>query len=126
MKAIFIKTQGDYLEATLLIDGQPLVVMDEFGGSDLTAGDTVDICLSAGLCGDGEDQNAMLVNNSERERKLVQLNGWSYRAFGVVVDIEDETLVDVGVSLLEAPFDTRITGEYIAFTVERLDAHLMP
>jgi len=35
MKAIFRKTEGDYLEATIEIDGVEIVAMDEFGGSEL-------------------------------------------------------------------------------------------
>ncbi|MDQ2044717.1 hypothetical protein NRL14_13345 [Pseudoalteromonas sp. 20-92] len=123
MEAIFKKTEGDYLEATLIIDGQEIIAMDEFGGSELKSGDTVDIELSVGLAYEDEEQNSMLNSNIDGTKRLEHQRGWSYRAFGVVTSIENETLIDVGLCELAAPFETTITGEGIAFTITRLDAY---
>ena len=123
MEAIFKKTEGDYLEATLEINGQEIIAMDEFGGKDLKPGDVVSIELAVGLAYGEEEQNSMLDSNLNSEKKLEHQTGWSYRAYGVVVDIEDDTLVDVGLCKLAAPFKTTITGESIAFTITRLDAY---
>ncbi|WP_335908858.1 hypothetical protein [Shewanella indica] len=38
MQAVFKQTEGDYLEAVIEVAGQPLTVMDEFGGDSLTYG----------------------------------------------------------------------------------------
>ena len=123
MKAIFRKTEGDYLEATIEIGGVEIVAMDEFGGSELKDGDIIDIKLAVGLAYEEEEQNSMLDSNREGIKDLVRQNGWSYRAYGVVTSINVETLVDVGICELAAPFDTTITGESIAFTITRLDAY---
>lgn len=123
MEAIFKKTEGDYLEATLEINGQEIIAMDEFGGNDLSSGDIVNIELAIGLAYEDEEQNSMLASNLAGEKKLEHQSGWSYRAYGVVTSIEQETLVDVGLCELVAPFKTTITGESIAFTISRLDAY---
>jgi predicted 3-demethylubiquinone-9 3-methyltransferase (glyoxalase superfamily) len=123
MEAIFKKTKGDYLEATLEINGQEIIAMDEFGGSNLSLGDIINIELAAGLAYEDEEQNSMLDSNLDGEKKLEHQRGWSYRAYGVVTSIEKETLVDVGLCELVAPFETSITGESIAFTITRLDAY---
>ncbi|OUS26946.1 hypothetical protein A9Q99_17185 [Gammaproteobacteria bacterium 45_16_T64] len=123
MEAIFKKTEGDYLEATLEIDGQEIIAMDEFGGNDLSPGDIVNIELAVGLAYEDEEQNSMLDSNLDGEKKLESQRGWSYRAYGVVTSIEEEILIDVGLCELAAPFETTITGESIAFTITRLDAY---
>ena len=123
MKAIFKKTEGDYLEATLEIDGQEIIAMDEFCGKELNAGDIVDIELAVGLAYEEEHQNSMLDSNIDGQKKLEHQKGWSYRAFGIVKSIQKETVIDVGLCDLEAPFETTITGEAIAFTITRLDAY---
>lgn len=123
MEAIFKRTEGDYLEATLEINGQEIIAMDEFGGSKLKPGDTVDIELSVGLAYEDEEQNSMLDSNVDGVKKLEHQRSWSYRAFGIVTSIENGTLVDVGLCELAAPFETTITGESIAFSITRLDAY---
>jgi predicted 3-demethylubiquinone-9 3-methyltransferase (glyoxalase superfamily) len=82
MEAIFKKTEGDYLEATLEINGQEIIAMDEFGGKDLKPGDVVSIELAVGLAYDEEEQNSMLDSNLNAEKKLEHQKGWSYRAYG--------------------------------------------
>jgi len=86
-------------------------------------GDIIDIRLAVGLAYEEEEQNSMLDSNREGIKALIRQNGWSYRAYGVVTSINDETLVDVGICELAAPFVTTITGESIAFTIIRLDAY---
>ncbi|PMM18634.1 hypothetical protein BCT62_23845 [Vibrio splendidus] len=49
MRVIFKKTEGDYLEATIEVDGVKVVAMDEFGGDRYQAGENIDIRLSVGL-----------------------------------------------------------------------------
>lgn len=97
--------------------------MDEFGGSKLNFGDAVDVDLVVGLSYEDEEQNSMLDSNIDRKKKLEHQRGWTYRAFGVITSIEGQTLVDVGLCKLVAPFETIIVGESIAFTITRLDAY---
>lgn len=59
MQAVFKQTEGDYLEAVIEVAGQPLTVMDEFGGDSLTYGEIIDIELSVGIACEQEDQNTM-------------------------------------------------------------------
>ena len=65
----------------------------------------------------------MLDSSFECTKFLEHQVGWSYRASGIVIDIEEETIVDVGICELTAPFETTITGEAIAFTITRLDVY---
>lgn len=97
--------------------------MDEFGGGVFNYGDVIDVELYSGLVYDEESQNSMLDSNLNVEKKMAHLSGWSYRAYGVVTSIKDETIIDVGFCRLAAPFETSIVGECIAFTIIRLDAH---
>ncbi|QTE96612.1 hypothetical protein [Shewanella algae] len=126
MQAVFKQTEGDYLEAVIEVAGQPLTVMDEFGGDSLTYGEIIDIELSVGIACEQEDQNTMLAGNPEGLRKLQHIQGWSYRAFGTITDITQGAVIDVGLCRLEAPFDSNISGESIAFTILRLDARAVP
>ncbi len=123
MKAIFKSTEGEYLEAVLEVSGQAITVMDDFGGPECFRGQEMDVELRVGLEHECESQNEMLDGNPERIKKLEPLGGWAYRAYGIISNVEDETLVDVGVCEINAPFEGGLVGESIAFTVERLDAH---
>ena len=126
MRAIFKNTEGDYLEATIEIDGVEVVAMDEFGGDRYQIGDEVDVRLSVGLHHEDEEWESMFSGNPEAKKELEQQSGWRYRAYGVVSSIEPEVMVDVGIVQLSAPIDTtdpRVIGECIAFTIDRLDAH---
>ena len=126
MKAIFIKSEGDYLQATIEIDGVELYTMDEFGGKNCTTGDKVEIDISAGLVDEDEEWESMFSGNPEHKKTIEHLEGWSYRVFGEVTEITPEVMVDAGGIKFEAPIvthDPKVVGEYVAFTINRLDAY---
>jgi len=125
MKAVFKKTDGDFLEAAIEVDGMEVLVMDDFGGSEYEAGDEINLHLSVGLYFDEEDWDSMFSGNPEAKKELEHQSGWRYRAYGVIVSVDPEVIVDVGITQLAAPInssDPRMVGESIAFTIERLDA----
>tara|TARA_Y100001960_G_scaffold324366_1_gene404603 strand:- start:8 stop:394 length:387 start_codon:yes stop_codon:yes gene_type:complete len=126
MRAIFKKTEGDYLEAIIELDGVNVVVMDDFGGDRYQAGENIDICLSVDLHSEDEEWESMFSGNPEAKKELNHQWGWRYRAYGIVTEIDPEVIVDVGITHLSAPIETsdpRLAGESIAFTIYRLDAH---
>ena len=114
MRAIFKKTKGDYLEATIEVDGVKVVAMDEFGGDRYQAGENIDIRLSVGLHYEDEEWESMFSGNPEAKKELEHQSGWRYRAYGVVTGIDPEVIVDVGITHLSAPIETsgpRVVGE---------------
>ena len=70
MRAIFKTTEGDYLEATIELDGINVFVMDGFGGDRYQAGENIDICLSVGLHYEDEEWESMFSANTEAKREL--------------------------------------------------------
>jgi hypothetical protein len=43
VEAIFVSTEGEYLEAVVEVSGERLHVMDEFGGSSMSPGQRIEI-----------------------------------------------------------------------------------
>ncbi len=126
MKATFIKTEGDYLQAELEIAGMKIYAMDEFGGERCKPGEEIDVELTAGLHHEDETWESMFYGNPDGKKELEHQGGWRYRAFGVVTSISPEVMVDVGFAQFEAPIDTSdegVIGENIAFTISRMDAY---
>ncbi|SFC11787.1 hypothetical protein [Pseudoalteromonas denitrificans] len=126
MEAIFIKSEGEYLQATIEIDGVELHAMDDFGGENCTAGEKIEIDISAGLFYEDEEWESIFSGNLEQKMGIEHLIGWSYRVYGRVIDITPEVIVDAGAIKLEVPIDThdpKVVGEFVAFTITRLDAY---
>ncbi|MFT3799764.1 MAG: hypothetical protein QM766_00965 [Burkholderiaceae bacterium] len=90
-------------------------------------GDTIDVEFS---CLHGEEQawEQIFGSNPDRLRQLVPTGLWSYQAFGEIVslgDSGDEPQVACGVVELPLPVrtsDPRCLGEFVSFSVARLDA----
>lgn len=126
MEATFVKSEGDYLEAVIIVGNQEFHVMDEFGGTNLKVGSSFEVRISAGLLDEDESWESIFSGNPSKEKSLTQIYGWRYRAKGQVTKIGEETMVDVGLQEFEAPFHTHdhaVLGEYVSFTINRLDAH---
>ncbi len=124
MKAKFLGSEGEYLDATVEIGGQLLHVMDGFTYEGLYSGDIVNIEVSTGLYDDSEEWESMFSGNPEARKDLEHQSGWCYRAYGIISSI-NPVMVDVGSLQVEAPIqsnDDRLVGEPIAFTIKRLDA----
>jgi hypothetical protein len=49
MEAKFIKTQGEYLEAAIEVNGIVLYVMDEFSTQSMLHGDAINLEITPGL-----------------------------------------------------------------------------
>ena len=125
MKAIFVKTQGEYLEAEIEVDGHRLVVMDHFSTQSLKAGDEINLELSVGLYCDDEAWDIVFTGNPNAKVGLEQISGWEYKAYGVVQSV-NPVRVNVGMLECEAMIssnDERIIGEHVSFSIKRLDAH---
>ncbi|MBS3820625.1 MAG: hypothetical protein KGY81_02550 [Phycisphaerae bacterium] len=125
MKATVICTQGADLEATIEITGQRLRVMDSFSSYDRRTppGTCIDITLSS-LSFSDETWEQIFTGNPDKLKRLESLGGWRYRAYGQVRSI-DPMVVDCGVDIADdvvSTHDPRVVGEYVAYTIDRLDA----
>ena len=125
MKAKFISTEGKYLEAKISIADEVFIVMDEFGGEELTIGDELEIELSE-LITDQCEWNDIYSLNSSKEKKLKNIKGWQYLAFGEIISVSP-VVVDCGLMKFKEPFytnDQKCIGEFVGFKVARLSASL--
>ncbi|MES2467809.1 MAG: hypothetical protein V4675_10950 [Verrucomicrobiota bacterium] len=127
MRVSLISTEGPWLEASISTPFGILSVMDEFTIDDRSApgiGEEFDVELSASLLDDDESWESMFSGNPERRKTLEHIDGWSYQAFGEVVSI-GPVVVDCGMIQIPEVFhsnDARIVGEFVSFTITRLDA----
>lgn len=123
MKATFIRTEGEYLEAVIKASGSEFVVVDEFGGEDMTPGEEFEVELSPLVVDPGE-WDEIFAGNPGGEKGLRRVAGWRYLALGEVVSV-DPVVVDCGVLSIAEPFfshDERCVGEFVGFPIARLDA----
>lgn len=120
MRARLISTEGEYLEARIDIDGAVLHVMDQF--SPASCGEFLEVELVPTL-DETESNNQILDSNPERKRCLERIDGWSYRAFGIVCSLSPVT-VDCGLVKFEDAVDASGDGigQSMAFTITRLTA----
>jgi hypothetical protein len=127
MRVSLVSTEGPWLEASISTPYGTFYVMDEFSIDERSSpriGDEFDVELSASLLDEDETWEAMFAGNPDRRKCLDQVDGWSYRAFGEVISI-DPVVVDCGMIQIPDVFhssDSRVIGEFIAFTITRLDA----
>jgi len=127
MRVSLVATEGPWLEAKISTPYGLLSVMDEFtidGRSAPEVGDDFEVELSATLLGDDESWEVMFGGNPDKRKALDHIEGWSYRAFGQVTSI-DPVVVDCGMIQIPDVFcshDLRVIGEFIAFTINRLEA----
>lgn len=126
MHVTLISTEGPWLAAKLKAGDRTLTVMDEFSVVDEFApavGGEFEVELSAFVDEDCSWEE-MFSGNPGRQRDIQQVDHWKYQAFGEVISI-DPVVVDCG--LLQVPDvfhsnDSRVVGEFISFTISRLDA----
>lgn len=127
MEAIFLKTDGPWLQAEIRVGNQELKVMDELSIDERTSpnsGDTIEIEFST-MISEDKEWSELFSGNPEKKRELVHIDGWRYRAFGRITKINPVT-VDCGLLNIEDVIyssDPKIVGEYISFTIERLEAN---
>ena len=127
MKAKLISTSGKYLEAIIEIEGQKYCVMDNitvFENKKISVGDKFDCELSAFTLND-ESWESLFSSNRVRKKGLEQIDGWQYRAYGKIMAI-NPVKVDCGLLVVEDVIftnDKNVIGEYIAFTISRLDCN---
>lgn len=127
MKAIFKKTKGDYLTATIEINNNQYFVMDHFYGEQLSEQQQIEIELSVGVYSEEESWETMFSGNPNKTKSLNHIKGWEYQANGIITSIKPDFMVDVGIAILEAPItsnDQRLVGKSISFKIYRLDAYL--
>ena len=122
MRARLISTDGEYLEARIEINGAVLHVMDEFSPAE--CGDVLDIELIP-MLDEHESNSDILDGNPDRKRGLERIEGWSYRAFGIICS-QSPVTVDCGLVKFEDDIDASGDGigQSVAFTITRLSAQL--
>lgn len=127
MKAKFISTEGEYLQAKIEVKGKPYFVMDMFSSETLKSGDILDLDIYSGIEDESEEWESIFSNNPDKQKELKHLSGWQYRAYGKIISIKP-VIVDIGLLETEAPFqtnDAKVIGSYISFTIRRLDASIL-
>lgn len=123
VEAMFVSTEGDYLEAVVEVSGERLYVMDEFGGSSMSPGQRIEIELEAQVWDPG-DWDEIFRSNPEEKKALVRLEGWRYLALGQIVAV-NPVVCDCGLIQTDGPIgthDQRCIGEYVGFKIQRIDA----
>ena len=128
-QATFISTAGEYLKAIIEVNCQRLTVMDEFShfsaDSLPKAGEPCEVEFSPYL-DDDESWEDIFAGNPDKLILLEQIEGWCYRAFGKIISV-NPVVVDCGLLQVEGVVcstDTRLVGEYVAFTISRLGGYL--
>jgi hypothetical protein len=128
MRVKLIQTDGPWLPAILEHGQHRLCVMDDFSSDERFApkpGDDFEVELSA-LTDERMSWEAMFAGNPNKTKGLESIRGWSYRAFGEIVSV-NPVIVDCGI--VSVPdvvhsHDSRVIGEFVVFTISRLDATL--
>jgi hypothetical protein len=127
--ARLISTEGPYLEAKIEVEGVCLHVMDAFSDekNSLRAGAEIEIEFSPCLS-DEESWEDIFSGSSGEKIGFEHLGGWAYRAFGKILSI-NPVFVDCGLIKVEDVVQTnddRVIGEFVAFTISRLDVYVYP
>ena len=130
VRAKLLSTEGPYLEAKLFVDGVVFSVMDclsESSMCEIAPGDELQVDLKIGLADEQESWSSMFNGNPEKKEFLEAIYGWKYKVYGKVVGFAP-VLIQCGAWTFEAPFEThdsKVVGEFLAFTIKRLDASLV-
>jgi hypothetical protein len=106
-----------------------LHVMDAFSDekNSLRAGAEIEIEFSPCLS-DEESWEDIFSGSSGEKIGFEHLGGWAYRAFGKILSI-NPVFVDCGLIKVEDVVQTnddRVIGEFVAFTISRLDVYVYP
>jgi hypothetical protein len=121
---IISAAEDEGLQATIEIEGKQFIAMDCFGYTcRVKEGEILDVELEIGLDDRSETWEDIFNGNPAKERKLVQVKDWSYKAYGKIIDL-NPVVVDCGVVKFEDVIQTndrRCVGEYISFSIDRLD-----
>lgn len=125
MRATMIRPADEEgMDALIEIQGVRLEVMDSLlYHLKAKPGDEIEVQLKAGLCDEDEDLDAIFTANPQCEKKLTHLQGWSYRAYGEIIAL-DPVIIDCGIARFSdvlCTHDERCLGEFIAWTIIRLD-----
>jgi hypothetical protein len=121
-------TQGPYLEATIEMNGVPLIILDEFSveaTNTQNIGAEFNFEFSTQL-DENESWESICAGNPDKKIGLVNLVGWQYRAFGKITSI-NPVVVDCGLLDVEdvvRTSDSRVIGEFVAFTIDRLGGYV--
>ncbi|ODA33328.1 hypothetical protein [Veronia pacifica] len=127
MIAKLVSTEGTYLEASIEIDGCKYCVMDELTldvESSPKVGEAFEFEF-LNMIDEGESWESIFQGNPEKKKCLEQIRGWKYRAFGEVISI-NPVKIDCGVLIEEEVIhthDSKVIGEYVAFTITRLGGY---
>lgn len=126
MKALIVKLGEDEgCPALVKIDGVIYQAMDCFGynGSGVKKSEEAEIEFTVGVGDDDESWDDVFSGNPDQLKKLEKISGWSYKAYGEIINV-NPIIVDCGSAQFEDVVDThdpRCVGEFIAFTIRRLD-----
>lgn len=129
MKVQIIYSEGAYKEAKIKLADKNLVVMNKFSGKKLLSEGIVDVNFSSGLLRH-QNLKSLKDGNPDKRKELEQIEGWSYRALGCVIEVSRETkIIDVGYCQIEIALrgfrPDLLLGQYIAVDILRLDAQIV-
>ncbi|USA52053.1 hypothetical protein NDN13_11160 [Acinetobacter sp. C32I] len=122
-RAKLISTRGRYLDAVIEVDQQIYHVFDEFSLDEIDNKEQHCFDFDWSIeCADDESWDEIFINNVEQKYGLVHLSGWTYYAFGQIVNV-NPVVVDCQVLQVEdvvISSDEQLVGEWVRFTICRL------
>ena len=122
MRIEILSTEGYGLEARVRVEGQVLVVMDDFSAipTETIDHDSPEIGY---LTMEGGTWEERFSGNPSKLKKLVSTGGWSYDGYGQIVSIRP-VIADFGLIKLDIgdfTNDERCVGAWIRERIERLE-----
>src|SRR5688500_6302405 len=114
---------GEGTAAVVEVDGNQYECMDclRYGkGPYPQVGDRFAVEFG-GLYAQSQSGRALIAENPDRLKKLESLGGWRYRAFGQIVAVKPDTLLDCGigvVNLSQAITDAAAVGQFVSINIQ--------
>jgi hypothetical protein len=132
MRATIIAAENEEGGAVVLqVNGARIVAMDCLGYGPYSypqVGTEFEVEFRC-LYPDEQDWTSLFNGNPEMAKRLERQGLWIYKALGQLVEVESDNnesaIADCGQCLLPVPIevrDERCIGEYVSFSVSRLDA----
>ena len=128
MKAKYIDGSGaEGTAAVIEIDGEQYESMDClcYGRARCyKPGDIIYVAFQTGLVKRDRRGNVLIGENAERRKALESLGGWRYRAYGEVVALPPDTVLDCGAVEVEVSCslgEAEVIGNFITLEIERMD-----
>ena len=124
MKIKIIETDGFNLQAKIEVNGKIFTVMDDISSpEDAIKPNSIYDAEFTTMCVGNESWEDIYKGNPEKKKGLEQIEGWTYKAFGEILQV-DPIIIDCGIIKVEGDVinthDKRCIGEFIVFELSRL------